>query len=249
MPSSPCRHAIPPDRAVSGRLRALALALALPLAGGLPALAQFPDAPRAPLPPLPERRAALLKEFDADHDGRLAGAEREAARKAWAAQQFAQRGDRGFFQPPPELMEEFDQNKDGELDEAEGRRAMETMGARMMKMQKDYDANANQRLDPDEIAAALKAVDEGKLKGIPRMFIQFAGGPPGGPGGRGRGPRGPGGPAAPGAAAEIEEPAELIHAADRDGNGRLDAAELETARAALARRRAQRASAQPPRQP
>lgn len=228
------------------------------VAGALPGSAQFPDAPRDALPPLPERRAAILKEFDADKDGRLTGAERDAARKAYATKLLSQRGDRGFFGPPPELMEEFDKNKDGELDETEGRNAMETMGRRMQEMQKEYDKNTNGRLDPDEIAAAMKAVDDGKLKGIPKMFIQFAGGPPRGPrgprGGPG-GPRGPGGPGGPGGppgggggvgGEDLPEPGELLEKADVDGDGRLSSAELEKARAALAERKAKREKQGPP---
>lgn len=45
------------------------------------------------------------------------------------------------------------------------------MGPRMEKVVKDYDKNSNGRLDEEEIAQALKDIDDGKLKGVPRMFI------------------------------------------------------------------------------
>ncbi|MBL9134698.1 MAG: EF-hand domain-containing protein [Verrucomicrobiales bacterium] len=195
---------------------------------------QFPDAPRENLPPLPERRAAVLKEFDKDGDSRLNAAEREAARKAWENKKMSERGDQGFFRPPPEIMEEFDTNKDGELDPDESRRVGEVLGPRMQKVQSDYDKNTNGRLDPDEIAAALKDIDDGKLKGVPRMFIQFAGGPPGrrgGPGGPRRFGGGPPGPQAPG-----EDTEDQLRQADLDRNGRLSAEELATLRSQRAKR-------------
>jgi hypothetical protein len=206
----------------------------------LPVLAQFPDAPRNAFPPLPERQAAVLKEFDKDGNGHLDATERESARKAWAAKQLAQRGDRGFFRPPPELLEEFDADKDGELDDQEGRTAMETMGKRFEKMQKDYDTNTNGRLDPSEIASAAADIDVGKLKGIPKMFLQFAAGPrgrPGRPGGPGPGPEQDGD--------DAPDPAEVIRSADKDKNGRLSSEEKELVRAEWSKRRAARPSGNP----
>ncbi len=205
------------------------------LAGVLPATAQFPDAPRDDLPPLAERRAAVLKQFDRDSDGLLQVAEREAARKAWAARMLTQRRDRGMFQPPPEILAEFDANKDGELDDEEGRVAGETMGRRFEQMRKDYDKNTNGRLDQEEIDFAVADIDAGKLKGIPKMFVQFAGG---GPGRRGGGPGGPRGRGGPGGPEGDSDPAAVVRSADRDGDGRLSAAELAGVRAEWARRRA-----------
>jgi Ca2+-binding EF-hand superfamily protein len=213
--------------------------LALFLAHG--ALAQFPDAPRENFPPLPDRKTAVLKEFDKDGDSRLNTQEREAARKAWETKRLAERGDQGFFRPPPEIMEEFDTDKDGELDPDEGRKVGEVLGPRMQKVQSDYDKNSNGRLDEDEIAQALKDIDDGKLKGVPRMFVQFAGGPPGrrggGPGGPrrfGGGPPGPGGPRGPDPG--FGDPADEMRTADRDHNGRLSAEELTALRAERAKR-------------
>lgn len=179
--------------------------------------AQFPDAPRAPMPPVSERRAAVLKAFDADHDGRLSEAERDAARRAWFKAQLSKRPDRGFFQPPPELMEEFDANRDGDLDHGEELKAMQTMGERIDRMRRDYDADASGDLGPAEVAAAIRDVDAGKLKGIPRMLVPFAAGRPGGgPGGMGGGPP--------------QGPQMRLRAADRNQNGRLEADELEAVR-------------------
>lgn len=226
-------------RAASRPPRALAAGLAFVFAAGFATMAQFPDAPREELPPLPERQKAVLKEFDLDHDGRLNAGERETARLAWAKIMLTPRRERGFFGPPPELLQEFDTNKDGDLDEEEGRIARETMEKRFTQMRKDYDRNANGRLEPEEIAAASKDIDDGKLKGIPRMFLQFAAGDPPrrGPGG----PRGPGG-RGDGAREEID-PTEVVRAADRDGDGRLSANELELARAARAKLRAEKLKA------
>lgn len=205
----------------------------------LSATAQGPFGPPQNLPPLPERKAAVLKEFDKDSDGRLSATEREAARSAWYQQMLSKREDRGFFRPPPELMDEFDTNKDGELDDDEGQNLRETLGKRFEKLNKDYDKNANGRLDEDEVAAASKDIDDGKLKGIPKMFLQmFRGGP------RGGRPGGPGGPGGPPGSPEDEvgtDPADLVRLADKDGDGRLSDAELAMARASLAKRRAAKA--------
>lgn len=232
MKSSPTRH-----RSVL----ILALVSAAVGALALPATAQFPGGPPQNLPPLAERRAAVLKEFDADGDGLLSAVEREAARKGWAQRMLSRREDRGFFRPPPELLEEFDTNKDGELDDEEGQLLGQTMGRRFEALNRDYDLNGNGRLDEDEIAAAMKAIDDGTLKGIPKMFLQMA---RGGPGGRrpgtGGGPQGGG---RPGEDLELP-PGELIRAADKDGDGRLSGSELETARAALMARRAGKLKAQ-----
>lgn len=210
--------------------------------GVLPASGQMPFGPPQNLPPLAERKAAVFKEFDKDQDGRLSASERDAARQAWYKSMLSKREERSFFAPPPELMEEFDVNKDGELDDEEGATLRETLGKRFEKLNKDYDKNTNGRLDEDEIAAAMKDMDDGKLKGIPRMFLQMArGGPRGGGPGRGGRPGGPGGP--PGGPRDFMEtdPADLVRSADRDGDGRLNEAELETVRAAWSKRRAAKA--------
>jgi Ca2+-binding EF-hand superfamily protein len=203
----------------------------------LAAHAQFPDAPRPDLPPLPERRAAVLKEFDRDQDGRLDQAERETARKAWFAKRLAERGDRGFFGPPPELLEEFDANKDGELDATEGRTAGQTMERRFRQLRADYDKDGDGELDPTEVAAALRDLDAGKLKGIPRMFLQFAaGGPP---------RRRPSESASATGGPESLSPREILSRSDADHDGRLSAEELVKARAAFAQRRAAKARENP----
>ena len=214
------------------------------------AFAQFPGGPPQNLPPLEERRAAVLKRYDVDHDGRLSADEREKAREGWRKQMLAQREDRNFFRPPPELMEEFDKNKDGELDDEEGQTLRETLARRFEKLNRDYDKNGNGRLEEDEITAASKDIDSGTLKGIPKMFLQmFRGGPrgrpgmrgPGGPGGPGR-PGAPGGPGGPGEDSEDENPSSILRRADRDGDGRLSEAELAVVRAAWEKRRAAKAT-------
>lgn len=203
--------------------------------GTMTAVAQSPFGPPPDLPPLAERKAAVLKAYDKDGNGLLSLAERERARVEWYRRMLSQPEERGFFRPPPELLEEFDTNKDGEIDDEEGQKLGETMGRRFEKLNKDYDKNRNGRLDEDEIRTASKDIDDGKLKGIPKMFLQMAGGDP--RGGR-RGPGGPGGPA------QFEaDPAELVRQADRDGDGRLTAEELELARAAWAKRREVKAKA------
>ncbi len=206
------------------------------------AVAQSPFGPPPNLPPLAERKAEVLKSYDKDGDGLLSAAERDKAREDWYRRMLSQREERGFFRPPPELMEEFDTNKDGELDDEEGRNLGETLGRRFEKLNKDYDKNANGRLDEDEINAASKDIDDGKLKGIPKMFLQMArGGPRGGRRGMGGGP---GGPRGGGGVVESEvDPSELVRQADKDGDGRLTAAELEAARAAWAKRREAKAKA------
>ena len=191
------------------------------------ASAQIPFGPPLNLPPVAERRAEVLKDFDKDGDGKLSIEERDLARQAWAKQMLGKR-EAGFFRPPPELMEEFDLNKDDEIDEEEGRKLQETLGRRFEKLNKDYDRNGNGRLDEEEIDAASKDIDEGKLKGIPKMFLQFS---RGGPRGRQAGPP-------KGQAAEDLDPVEILKAADKDGDGRLNAEELQRAREGWAKRRA-----------
>jgi len=201
-------------------------------------MAQFPFGSPQNLPPLSERKSAVLKEFDKDGDGLLSAAERDEARSGWYQRMLSKREERGFFRPPPELMDEFDKNKDGELDDEEGQNLRETLGKRFAQLNKDYDKNTNGRLDEDEIAAASKDIDDGKLKGIPKMFLQMArGGPRGGRPGMGGRPGGPGGPPGqPGDPAESDT-ADLVRSADQDGDGRLNEAELESVRAAFAKRR------------
>jgi len=212
------------------RIRFAALRRVVPWLVALTAVstsAQIPFGPPLNLPPVAERRAAVLKEFDRDSDGKLSIEERELARQAWAKQMLGKR-EAGFFRPPPELMEEFDLNKDDEIDEEEGRKLQETMGRRFEKMTKEYDKNGNGRLDEEEIDAASKDIDEGKLKGIPKMFLQFA---RGGPRERRAGPPKAG-------AAEDLDSGEILKAADQDGDGRLNAEELQRAREGWAKRRA-----------
>lgn len=237
MRTSPSCHAfVSKAPRLSARIRTFTCLL-LGIVSPLATHGQFADEPRDPLPPLPERRKAVLAEFDQDHDGRLSASERESARHAWAKKLLNQRPNRGPFRPPPELLEEFDANKDGDLDEEEGQKARETLEKRFMQMRKDYDRNGNGRLDPDEIAAASSDIDAGKLKGIPKMFVQFAGG----------GPRrgGRGGPGGPGPGAEEADPTDVLRSADANHDGKLDAEELAVARAARTKLRDAKLREQP----
>jgi len=67
----------------------------------------------------PDRRAAMLKQFDTDNDGKLSKTEKEAMR---AARQ----------QKMAEMVKQFDKNGDGKLDDAEKQAMIE---ARKQKAQ------------------------------------------------------------------------------------------------------------------
>ena len=67
------------------------LPLALVTLCGATAQAQFPGGPPQNLPPLEQRRAEVLKSFDADGDGKPSIEEREKARQEWRRQALSKR--------------------------------------------------------------------------------------------------------------------------------------------------------------
>src|SRR5947209_4858241 len=76
------------------------------------------------------RRAAALKKFDKDGDGKLNEAEREVMRKERFAERLreARAGRGGFrFPIPPELVKKYDKDGDGRLNEQEEQAAREGM--------------------------------------------------------------------------------------------------------------------------
>src|SRR5437764_11945176 len=95
------------------------------------ALLILPDIGRSEEPSaalLLEHRAALLKRYDRDGDGRLSDAEREVMRR----EIFEQRrrdggGGRGRmpFQFPPEIVPKYDRDGDGQSNEEEAQAARE----------------------------------------------------------------------------------------------------------------------------
>jgi Ca2+-binding EF-hand superfamily protein len=80
-------------------------------------LAQPGAGGRRPLPP--EARERVLEQFDADGDGQLNEAERQAARAGFEARRAEKRA---------ELLERFDADGDGELNETERAAAREEIG-------------------------------------------------------------------------------------------------------------------------
>lgn len=173
----------------------------------------------------PEPRAAVLKKYDQDADGRLTDAEREAMRKARFAErlQGARSGRGGFrFQWPPEVVKKYDKDKDGKLDDTENLEAMEGVRKQMEEVTKEFDKDGNGQLEEAELDAVRAAIDSGKIEGLPRMFFFQQGR-------RGGGPRGGnpwGGPP--------ENPRdEILRKADKDQDGKLNEEELRAAREAL----------------
>lgn len=175
----------------------------------------------------PERRAAALKKYDKDGDGKLNEAEREAMRKAVAAQriQAARRGG-GSFMVPPEILKKYDKDGDGVLDEEESQAAREGMRKQFEEIRKKYDTNGDGNLDATEMEALQKDAQSGKLDGVPRFF----GGPPRSSRNTAVGP----------------SRDEIIQRQDKNHDGRLSAEELQAVRAEIAKQRADQAAKQPP---
>jgi Ca2+-binding EF-hand superfamily protein len=167
-------------------------------------------------------RTAALKQYDRNRDGRLSDAERETMRKEVFAERRRSTGRRGGMMFPPEIVAKYDKNGDGSLDEAEGRAAQEGMRKMFQDLQKKYDANANGNFEPPEIEKLQGDAAAGKLEDVPRFFIQMLGN-------QGRRPRF-GGPPSSGQQMDLRQ-------FDKNGDGRLDEAELRAARAGLERSR------------
>ena len=178
----------------------------------------------APLPVLaqgvtPERdqgRAAALKKYDRDGDGRLSDAERETMRKeVFEKRRREVDGGRGrrMFQFPPEIVQKYDKDGDGQLDEEEQKAAQAGIQKMFEQLRKQYDANGNGRLEPEEAEKLQTDGAAGKLEGVPRMFFSM-----------GRPRRGP-------RAGSPLPSRDLLRRMDTDGDGRLNEEELKAARA------------------
>ncbi|MBI2949403.1 MAG: hypothetical protein HYY23_17320 [Verrucomicrobia bacterium] len=177
-------------------------------------------------PSLNPRRAAALKKYDKDGNAQLSEAEREAMRKAVAAQRLnAARRGFGSFMLPPEVVKKYDKDEDGVLDEEESQAAREGMRKQFEEVRKKYDKNGDGNLDSAESEAMRKDAEAGKIEGMPRFF----GGPR--PPGFGR-PQGP-------------SREEVMQQADANRDGRLSAEELQAARNELAKHRAEPANPKP----
>jgi len=160
-------------------------------------------------------RAATLKKYDRDGDGRLSDAERETMRK----EVFDKRrrdvdGGRGrrMFQFPPEIVQKYDKDGDGQLNEEEGQAAQAGIQKMFEQLRKQYDANGNGRLEPEEAEKLQADGAAGKLEGVPRMFFSM-----------GRPRRGP-------RAGSRLSSRDLLRQMDKDGDGRLNEEELKAAR-------------------
>ena len=149
--------------------------IALALAGTLAVQAQEP-APEGgrerrggnrPLPP------EVVKEFDKDGDGKLSDEEAKAAREARQAKAEEAR---------KKMLEKYDTDTDGKLSQVYNKKMREDMLAKRKALLEKYDANKNDRLDPEEVKAAKDAGEE-----IPE-FRPMGGGRrgEGGPQGEGR---------------------------------------------------------------
>ncbi len=133
----------------------------------LAALALLPGiASQATDPPVSfaQRRAALLKEFDANHDGRLDDAEREKLRLAHQQTRLQRKPG---YTLPADFLAKYDASKDGEMQPAEWKVAWD---AETKILTETYDADKNGELGKTEKAAMLADVGKGKITGVPAFF-------------------------------------------------------------------------------
>ena len=160
----------------------------------------------------------MVKEFDADGDGKLSDAERATAVRA--AEQFIGRmKERGDGRGRPEFgdaLKRFDKDGDGQLSDDEKAAAVKARGE-FGKQGQPGRLNLN---DPPEFV--LKRFDkdgDGKLnedekKAVTEAMAKFPGGPPGMP-----------------------NREEMVKRFDKDGDGKLNESEEAAARAEMEKRR------------
>ncbi|MBC8355467.1 MAG: hypothetical protein H8E66_26110 [Planctomycetes bacterium] len=176
-------------------------------------------------------RDRLLKEFDADGDGKLNGEEQAKARAA--AAKIRGNADSAGSPSKAELMKQFDKDGNGQLSEAEraairefmskrggasdrAKRRPEGTGSRIpAEALKRFDKDGNGKLDDQERQAATKAREE---------FMKRNGAADG--------------KAKPGQAMLSRE--QLLKKFDKNGDGKLDDTERAVAREAAAKMRGQR---------
>jgi Ca2+-binding EF-hand superfamily protein len=162
-----------------------------------------------------QTRAAALKKYDRDGDGRLSDAERETMRKE-VFEKRRRDGDGGrgrrMFQFPPEIVQKYDRDGDGQLDEEEAKAAQAGIQKMFEQLRKQYDANGNGRLEPEEAEKLQADGAAGKLEGVPRIFFSM-----------GRPRRGP-------RAGSRLPSQDLLTQMDKDGDGRLNEEELKAVR-------------------
>lgn len=171
-----------------------------------------------PNEPVAQRRAAAMKRYDVDGDGRLNGTERETLRKARfneALQSERSGRRRGGFPMPPEVVKKYDKDGDGQLNDDESRAAFDGIRKQWEELRKKYDKDASGELEPEEMDLLAADVQAGKIEGMPRMFMPF-----------GRQPR-------------MTERERIVKGMDKDGDGRLNADELAAVRAELERKKGQ----------
>ena len=168
-----------------------------------------------------KRRQVIVAKFDANKDGRLDAAEREAVRAAKKEEALKGGGRNPMFQMPPEIVEMYDKDQDGQLNDQESAAANDGIRIKWGEAQKDYDTNGDGNLDDAEREKLGEAIASGKVKGLPRMFGGMMRRPPGG----GRGGRG----GMFGGAGAGESP---LAKYDTDKDGRLSDGELAAARKA-----------------
>lgn len=111
-----------------------------------------------------QRRTELLKEFDANRDGRLDDGEREKLR---LTHQQARLNKKPGYTLPADFLAKYDASKDGEMQPAEWKVAWD---AETKILTDTYDADKSGELSKTEKAAMLADVGKGKITGVPAFF-------------------------------------------------------------------------------
>lgn len=167
-------------------------------------------------------RERVIARYDTNGDGRLDAEEREKLRKS-GGDRTRRESRRERQDVGPALTKQFDKDKDGKLSDAEYRAAERGLRAKWDELVRKFGAYKNDRLVVENLNKMEAAARKGEIKDFPPAlygWIYFV---------RSRDKRG----------GRKEEP-HVLSQFDKNKDGKLDAAELVTARKAIAASRSAR---------
>ena len=173
----------------------------------------------------------LLAKYDANKDGRLDAAEREAIRTDRLKPNPRGRSERRRFRYPDPIVARFDKDDDNELDGGEFDAAQKWVDKRFKEINAEYDADKDGRLNTGERAALSKQVEAGKFKDMGSLMGYLT---------RSRSSRGDRNRDMRRDEGGLSR-ASILRKSDKDGDGRLGEEELAAARATLKKVEAERA--------